>query len=609
MPFTDHYESLPSFEKLLKQLTDVERWEMLEDSLSPLDPILEEFKSRRWCSDRLPGDSGFEVLPILTLYIIYQTRLLIESIQQASSTDSEANLYLLVPLYLWPANQLWVQGNTTAISRPSQQKAPTWFSNPQSAACLDELDLPHPTDLAAALLTTMQASTNLSRRIAEARSQLYAWLCQSLGVEVVSEQPAVPKTSQGKPAKLTIESLPQALQPIARSTITGPLLQDYFSQLNVQQTYLTLLHRHQSQPTIIAIANQIIADRLDAITPDQTQQAAASHLLCRLAAWTSGDAPALTYQNLETRWKNISDAAVDGLLRILFDAGLVITDEHQRIRIAAPFIRDAALFRTSSVRSQPGTLPDIGFSQSTWLLWALAHRIEQDPSQDVGDLIWKCGLPLAGFQSRAWGQAAMLLGILSPERLTKPYGQGIMQIVVHLIERHAWGRSWAQWARQAGLPEQIANAQTRGGCISTLRIFQAYLDGLDLYLKATEYDTGPDHILAIALGRKVTSRDNPWVRIHAFSALRRADADLVVDVKLAPGFYHSKKLVSAVYSFAQRTESPDMQLAACEVLAAWGHQPTQQILESKYQNLDEYGHRARILRSALLGEEGYNDWV
>lgn len=300
MPLTAHFTTPSSFEKLLKHLTNIDRWEMLETNLSPLPPILEEFKSRRWCIDRLPENPEFKALPTVTLFIIYQTRLLIESVQQTTSTDSEANLYLLIPLYLLPAYQLWVQENP-AIARPSQQKAPMWFFNPQSTACLDEINIPHPTNLATAELTRLQGSTNLSRRLADARSQLYLWLCQSLGINAPKEQAPLPKVHHAQPAELTIDGLPQALQPIAHSTITCPLLQNYFSQPDVQHTYIKLLHQQQSQSTIIVIANQIIADRLAAIASDQTQQAAASDLLCHLASWAPRGDQALTYQTVEAR--------------------------------------------------------------------------------------------------------------------------------------------------------------------------------------------------------------------------------------------------------------------------------------------------------------------
>ncbi len=78
-----------------------------------------------------------------------------------------------------------------------------------------------------------------------------------------------------------------------------------------------------------------------------------------------------------------------------------------------------------------------------------------------------------------------------------------------------------------------------------------------------------------------------------------------------PVIFRQQTLQEAVFDYARKESNLDLKLAAMELLAAWGIQESKSLLaENQIKDLPtEFYHRARILRFALDGKTGYQEWI
>ncbi len=200
-------------------------------------------------------------------------------------------------------------------------------------------------------------------------------------------------------------------------------------------------------------------------------------------------------------------------------------------------------------------------------------------------VLWNAGGSLPGYISGTWRQLAEILGETPISAVLDSY-IGHISVIVKGLNNITW------------LCEITSTSQS-----------QDYLAGLVLYMASSKSD--PTHPLEIALGYDRSSRNNPWCRKHAFSALRGLHPDRKIVIRWMPFTYRQQALSKVILEYTRKDSNWDLRLAALELLAAWGIQEARTFVEEdEIKDLPvEYYQRGRILRCSLEGEEGYHEWV
>jgi hypothetical protein len=171
MSLTNWLENPEQFKKMLIALTSDQdyRWEPLRRDANLDEPLLRQFATKQWAQKRLPDNP--DILAILTLFITYQFRwLLMDSVRSDPLVESyfqdELNVTLMLPLYIWPAYQIWVLQEFPANSHISQGQAIPWLlSQKLRLKAFKELEIPEPGDKVLAYLAVKKNTTNISRWI------------------------------------------------------------------------------------------------------------------------------------------------------------------------------------------------------------------------------------------------------------------------------------------------------------------------------------------------------------------------------------------------------------------------------------------------------------
>jgi len=169
MSISNWLESPESFRKMLAALISDQddKWKNTRRDILMEEPVLRQFAATQWAQARLPDDP--DTLAMVTLYVAYQFRwLLVDSVRLVDPIDGylqdELNITLLLPLYIWPAYQIWVLQEFPAKARLNQSQAIPWLLNrPLRLRAFKELDIPEPNEKFLAYIEVKQNTTNLSR--------------------------------------------------------------------------------------------------------------------------------------------------------------------------------------------------------------------------------------------------------------------------------------------------------------------------------------------------------------------------------------------------------------------------------------------------------------
>jgi hypothetical protein len=634
-------ETPAHFKKMLAALISDQdyRWEGLKHDLSLDEPMLRQFATTQWAQKRLPDNP--DILAIVTLFITYQFRwLLMDSVRLDSSVESyfqvELNVTLLLPLYIWPAYQIWVLQEFPANSHVAQSQATPWLlSQKLCLKAFKELEIPEPGEKLLAYLEVKKNTTNLSRWIKAGCDRLHFVMCmaarqtpptadnssdalQGLSNKHADDPDRAPlPLDQGisQPFNPTDVGVDGTDREQLNWCLASPIYQPYLQWKEALETCMDFQHDDLVTPSLCQIARKIIHNRISAAGLDLHQQAQALELLSELPEWIGiENAPdlSISLKSIEVYWRQFRNSDVSPMIKALLEVSLVqITGEDGRIRFAHPLIYDFCL-SSAQVKRHHSTnpIPPRGLNLSTWLYWMVCLWLELGDSHHAGMILWNAAGALPGFNSGVWIQLGVILAHLPEAALREPHIWLLASIVREVIQysrnlnhgTQKWVIENANFLSNHGFPQDVHQREFAS-------MLDDYRENLKRYLSAAGND--PLYILGLALGFEPSSRNNLWVRHHALSAIRSFDPEKEVEIRLLPFVYQQKKLREVILDYARKANNWELKLAATELLVSWHVEVSKAILvEGEINNLPvEYYHRARILRHALEGVPGYLKWV
>lgn len=312
------------------------------------------------------------------------------------------------------------------------------------------------------------------------------------------------------------------------------------------------------------------------------------------------------------RWKQFHSSDPSPLIHALLESNLLqIAGQDGQVQFTHSLVYDffTSLDHVKDLHSTNPTPPN-GQVFSNWLYWMVVQWLECANPRNAGLVMWYAGGTLPGYRSGTWKQLAELL-ILIPQSAQadlsfKIFGE-IVQDVNNLDGEDNYG--YTNWNGQYNsysrphLPQHDSPQDERD------LLSQGHKDGLYHYLNTAHGD--PALTLGIALGYDQASRNDLWCRKHAWSNLRDRNPEENVEIGWMPFIFRQQTLQEVTFDYARKESNWDLKLSAVELLAAWGiHETISLIAENKIIDLPtEYYHRAKILRCALEGKKGYQEWV
>lgn len=642
MSISNWLESPESFRKILAALISDqdEKWENTRRDILMEEPVLRQFAATQWAQARLPDDP--DTLAIVTLYVAYQFRwLLVDSVRLVDPIDGylqdELNVTLLLPLYIWPAYQIWVLQEFPAKARLNQSQAIPWLLNrPLRLRAFKELDIPEPNEKFLAYIEVKQNTTNLSRWVKAGLESLHFVV-----LPVTKNGPALPiipntvalQEFDEKPAEILnsnrivydagISRLANLLEPdLARDTgkpdyeypdslIYRPYLQWEYAY----RTFIELQHSGDKHPSLCQVARKIIDQSVSSASLDLHQQAQVFELLTELPEWIDLEKAldaCISLKSIEARWGQFHKSDVSRLIKAMLETNLLqINGLDGGVRFPQPLIHDYLLSMAQVKRLRStNPIPPRGIELTNWLHWMVCHWLDSSDRDRAGTTLWNAVGILPGFNSGAWVQLGLVLADLPEEVMREPR----IWLLVSIIREAAQYNLHSRYYLQGWLAENMSSPMDASVSIDIqqsefARILKDYGESLMRYHSIVSHDA--TCILEIALGYDPSCRSDHWIRKHALSALMTLNPEKEVEIRLLPFVYQPKQLCEVILDYARKENNWDLKLAACESLVSWGVQESKAILaESNITELpNEYYHRSVILRNALEGRPGYANWV
>ena len=563
--------------------------------------------------------------------------MLVDSIHSNNSgIQDELNVTLLLPLYIWPAYRTWILGEFPARSRVNQGEAIQWLLDAHLRETgFAELDILDPDNRLLSYLELKKNTTNLSRWIKDGFERLYHAIYLAV-VQTIPDQRDRPDAEGISISRSDSEQNDQGDHQdggISRARILSttnrfndaseaetihpdsPIFLPYLQNIEVSRTFLDLQRASQAAPPLTQVARMIIDRHLHASNLDIGQQALAMEMLSYLPDWICSDNLAdqsISFRSIDLRWRQFHSSDPAPLVRALLEGELLqIAGQDGRVRFSQQLIHDffLSLMSVTRLHSTNPTSPR-GVSLSTWLYWRAIHWMENGNLENAGMVLWHAGGSLPGYMSGTWRQLAYILEYLPRYVLTDSHIRSLAAIAMKTLSRNGGGTiGHLNWLFERDFTAQISRSQVLNAQPEIDMIIQDYIAGMEDYLILSNSD--PLYILEIALGYDQTIRKNMWCRKHAFSALRGFDPKKVLEVPRMPYIYQKKTSKELILDFTKKENHWDLRLAAVELLTAWSIQEaTQCVKEHEISDLPiEYYSRARILRGALEGIPGYQDWV
>lgn len=639
MSISNWLESPGQFRKLLTALVS-DKWERLQDSLSMDEPLLRQFASTQWAQRRLPDEPN--VLAVVTLLIAYHFRcLLVDSIRSDNPTrngiQDEMNVTLLMPLYIWPSYRIWILQEFPLKSRVIQVEAIHWLMDTkQRESGFMELGIEEPDGRLLTYLELKKNTTNLSRWIKDGFDRLYHAIYLAVVQTPAAQQkrPAVddwisvPDPDGERDNHLYPRddgiSRPDEISIVGRSNgaskdeihfLDSLIFRPYLNWKEASGTFLDLQRNGLAAPSLIQVARAIIDRHMRASNLDVGQRALAMELLSELPDWIGSENtsdPSISLKSIEIRWRQFHSSDPSPLIKALLESELLqIAGQDGRVRFTYHLIYDFFLSMTSVKRlHSTNPTPPVGQILSTWLYWMATQWLECGDKRNAGLILWYAGGSLPGYASGIWRQLEDILECFPQMALTDNRLWLLAAICWEAIRRNRCIESnhW-KFICEIDIPPRTSHIQSDDLQEDMDVIFQDYRKGVEQYLNSSKEDS--DFTLEIALGYDRASRNNPWCRKHAFSALRGISPTKEIEIRWMPFVYQQNTLREVILNYAKKEANWDLRLAAVELLAAWGVQEAKAFLtENEIKDLPaEYYHRARILRCALEGITGYREWV
>jgi hypothetical protein len=642
MSVSNWLENPDSFKKMLAALISDQgdKWENLRRDISLDEPVLQQFAATQWAQRRLPDNP--DILAIATLYIAYQFRwLLVDSVRLVDPIDGylqdELNVTLLLPLYIWPAYNIWVLQEFPAKARLNQNQAIPWLLNQQlRLQAFRELDIPEPNEKYLAFIEVKKNTTNLSRWVQAGCESLHFVMhlatkntppslitvrtntLQELDEksdEILVSNRNTPDAGISRLANLHEPDLVGDVGKPEYWYLNSPIFQPYLQWKEASETYLELRGSGYKSPSLCQIARKILDQRITTADLDLHQQAQSYELLSELVDWIGLEkAPdaSISLKSIEARWRQFHKSDISPLIKTLLETNLLqITGQDGRVCVAQPLIRDY-LQSMAQVKQLHSTnpIPHRGIALTTWIYWIVCQWFDCGDLDRAGKTPWNAAGTLPGLNSGAWVQIALILAHLPEELLREPHIWLLTSLVRKVFRyRHdsllgaqGWLFENADFPIDTSFSVDIQQSKFT-------RILEEYREGLMRYHSVVSHNA--KCILEMALGFDPSSRSDLWIRKHAFSALKTFNPEKEVEIRILPFVYQPKQLYEIILDFAMKENNWELKLAACESLIPWGVQETKAILEeSRITELpDEYYHRSKILRYALEGKPEYANWI
>ncbi len=642
MSIVNWLESPEQFRKMLAALISDQdyRWDALRRAVSFNDPVLRQFSATQWAQNRLPDDQ--DILAVVTLFITYQFRRLLVDVVRSDGLvegvfQDELNVTLLLPLYIWPAYQIWVLQEFPAKARHNQSQAIPWLLNQHlRIQAFKELDIPEPNEKFLAYIDVKKNTTNLSRWVKAGCESLHFAIhlgtknaplsSRAIRTDALQEFDAKPEAiSDSNKVTYTagISQLTDATELGPKSEIgepanrylNSPIYQPYLQWEDVLETFVELHQAEYKSPSLCQIARKIIDQNITAVGLDLYQQAQAFELLSDLSEWIDLDTAhdsSISIKNIEVRWGQFHHSDVFPLIKALLETNLLqIIGQGGNVSVAHPLIRDY-LFSMKHVKQLHSTspIPPHGIALSTWLYWIVCHWLDYGDRDRAGKILWNAAGALPGFNSGAWVQLGLLLAHLPGEVMREPYTWLLTSIVREVFYYSRNSRHDVRdWLSENADFLMDTSYSIESQCREFAQILEDYRESLRRYHSVICLDN--PCILEMALGFDPSSRSDLWIRKHAFSSLKALTPEQEVEIRLMPYVYKQKKLYDVILDYARKENNWELKLAAAELLVSWGVQDTISILaERSITELpDEFYHRSKILYFALKGMPAYANWV
>jgi len=506
----------------------------------------------------------------------------------------------------------------------------------QRGSCFMELEIAEPDSRLLTYLELKKNTTNLSRWIKDGFDRLYhaIYLAVVQTPPAQQERPAIvegisipnPEEQQDNhlnPRDVGI-SRPDEISRVGRSIgpsedefrcTDSPILRPYLNGKEASETYQDLHRNGLLAPSLTQVARTIIDRHIHASNLDIGQRALAMELMSEIPGWIGSENTAdlsIALKSIENRWRQFHSSDPSPLIKGLLESELLkIFDQDGCVRFNQHLIHDFFLSMTSVKRlHSTNPTPPAGQVLSTWLYWMATHWMECSDNSNAGLILWYVGGSLPGYASGTWLQLADILGHLPQTTMTDSHLRLLSAIVCEVV----FNNDYKEAKNIHWLCESNSSSQDHQFLIEDPQkeidfLLQDYVAGLEQFLASSKSD--PIHVLEIALGYERSSKNNPWCRKHAFSALRRMHPTMEIEIRWMPFVYQQKPMREIILDFARKEANWDLRLAAMELLTAWGVQEAKPFLtENEIQDLPaEYYHRAIILRCALEGRRGYLEWV
>ncbi len=290
--------------------------------------------------------------------------------------QDELNVTLLLPLYIWPAYQIWVLQEFPAKARLNQSQAIPWLLNrPLRLRAFKELDIPEPNEKFLAYIEVKQNTTNLSRWVKAGIESLHFVMHP-----VTKNGPPLPITTntdahqefEENPAEILdsnriacdtgISRLANLPEPDYKYPDT-PIYRPYLQWEYAYETFIGFQRSGDKHPSLCQVARKIIDQRVSSASLDLHQQAQAFELLTELSEWidleNALDA-SISLKSIEARWGQFHKSDVSPLLKAMLETNLLqINGLGGGVRFPQPLIRDylLSMAQVNRLRSTKSSSP------------------------------------------------------------------------------------------------------------------------------------------------------------------------------------------------------------------------------------------------------------
>jgi hypothetical protein len=454
----------------------------------------------------LPDDP--DILAILTLFVAYQFRwLLMDSVRSdpplESNYQDELNITLLLPLYIWPAYQIWVLQEFPAKAHITQGGAIPWLLNQKlRLQAFKELEIPEPGGKILAYLEVKKNTTNLSRWIKEGCERLRHVM--KMATEDITldatKGPNNPPQDEfdpashpveneiSSPAEPTGEGRTKRARELLNACLASPIYAPYLKWKNALETCMNFMKTEPAIPSLCQIAGKIIQNQISSVGLDLHQQAQALVLLSELPRWIgieNASDKSISLRSIEIQWRQIQNSDNSPLIKALLETGLLkISSEEGRIRIADRLIHDFCLSMTRVKREHStNPIPPQELDLTSWLYWMVCQWLETGDSHLAGITLWNAAGSLPGLNSEAWNQLRVILNHLPEAILHEPHIWLLVSIAREVIQNSQnsdhgslkWVPENADFIRNPTFTYEYPRSEFD-------RIYEDYRDGLRRYV-------------------------------------------------------------------------------------------------------------------------------